>query len=394
METFKPQINSQSQEYRNNLARQLGSEPDFLQRRELLKKAKETKKYEEAEKERKRWRAEYVENRFLAQNRLKQRMISESDAQKPQYEITDDFLSSLKNQLTLEKLQNLSADPSPFVRYDVAKIAQQLENEKLLALFENDDNSEIKQLAKRAIVELEIKNLLPAADKKHLFLRLSDFFADVPAGEGKRFFIIQPAQRKELQEKYKISDDDLKNLQNYYHFKKNEKIDLMWWGLIDVRHLPNGKKIWLLEEIQSDILQKTKNKDLKKDFFEQCKNCAGKGVLPKAKKEQERCSVCQGAGTLPIFPKELLKEIKSLGMDVGVDFILMPTSESMVLKYAGLLKLTKAKLLYDSIPEYLGFKKRDMGSEIEFGQEDGGDVRTKEFWALAINKKEASAPKQ
>lgn len=384
METYKPEINTEHQEYRDNLAEQLKAEPDFFARRELLKQAKATEEYEDAKKWKEKWRAEYTENRALAKARIEQGLISDDEAKKSQYEVTDEFLSSLATEPKLEALRHFSTDPSPFVRYEVATLARQTGNEELLITFENDNNPEVQQLARRALAEMEVRNLLTKVGDEQLSLRLSDLFADVPLGEGKRFFVIQKANRERLQREYGITDDDTKNLQLTYHFKQNEQVDLMWWGLIDIRHLPDGKKAWLLEEIQSDILQKTKNKKLKEEFFEPCEDCAGKGMIQKTRKEQERCSTCQGAAILPKYPQQLLEEIKRLGEIAGVDIVLMPTSESMMQKYVGLLKPTKAKLLYDSVPSRLGFEKRDIKVEIEFGQEDGGRTRTNEFWTLSI----------
>lgn len=384
METYKPEINPEHQEYRDNLAEQLKAGPDFFARRELLKQAKTTQEYEDAKKWKEKWRAEYIENRVLAKARIEQGLISEDEAKKSQYEITDRFLTSLATEPKLEALRQLSIDPSPFVRYEVATLAKQIGNEEVLATFENDDNPEVQQLARRALAEMEIRNLLPQVKNEQLSLRLSDLFADVPLGEGKRFLVIQKADQERLRQEYGITDEDVKNLQLTYHFKQNEQVDLMWWGLIDIRHLPDGRKVWLLEEIQSDILQRTKNKKLKEEFFEQCEDCAGKGVIQKTRKEQERCSTCQGATILPKYPQQLLGEIKRLGEVAGVDVVLMPTSESMLQKYVGLLKPTKARLLYDAVPSRLGFKKRNIEAEIEFGQEDGGKARTNEFWTLPI----------
>lgn len=386
METYKPEINSGHQEYRDDLAKQIKAEPDFFARRELLKQAKTTQEYDEAKKWKEKWRTEYIENRTLAKARVEKGLISESDAKKSQYEVTDEFLTLLATEPKLETLQKLSIDPSPFVRYEVAILAKQIGNEELLVAFENDDNPEVKQLARRGLAEIEVRKLLPRIENEQLSLRLSDLFADVPLGEGTRFFIIQKADRERLQKEYMITDEDIKNLQLPYHFKQNEQVDLMWWGLIDIRHLPDGKKVWLLEEIQSDILQKTKNKKLKEEFFESCEDCAGKGVIQKTRKEQERCSTCQGAAVLPKYPQQLLKEVTRLGKIAGVDIVIMPTSESMLQKYAGLLKPTKAKLLYDAVPARLGFQKTNIGSEIEFGQEDGGRARTNIFWTLPLEK--------
>ncbi len=388
METYKPEINPEHQEYRNNLAEQLRAEPDFFARRESLKQAKSTQEYEDAKKWKEKWRAEYIENRTLAKARVEQGLISEGEAKKSQYEVTDEFLVSLATEPKIGALRRLSTDPSPFVRYEVATLAKQISNEELLAIFENDDNPEVQQLARRGLAELEVRSLLPKIENEQLSLRLSDLFADVPLGEGKRFFVIQKAERERLQQEYGITGEDIKNLQLTYHFKQNEQVDLMWWGLIDIRYLPDGKKVWLLEEIQSDILQKTKNEKLKKEFFEPCEDCAGKGVIQKTRKEQERCSTCQGAAVLPKYPQQLLKEVKRLGELAGVDIVLMPTSGSMLQKYVGLLKPTKAKLLYDTVPSRLGFKRKDIGSELEFGQEDGGQARTNEFWTLSLDKLE------
>jgi len=371
--------------YRDNLAKQLKAESDFFARRELLKQAKTTQEYEDAKKWKEKWRAEYIENRTLAKARVEQGLISEDEAKKSQYEVTDEFLTLLATEPKIEVLRRLSTDPSPFVRYEVATLAKHIENENLLALFENDDHPEVQHLARRGLVEIEMRRLLPKIENEQLSLRLSDLFADVPLGEGKRFFIIQKADRAMLQQEYGITDEDIKNLQLTYHFKQSEQVDLMWWGLIDIRHLSDGKKAWLLEEIQSDILQKTKSKKLKKDFFEPCEDCAGKGVIQKTRKEQERCSTCQGAAVLPKYPQQLLEEIKRLGELAGVDIILMPTSDSMLQKYVGLLKPTKARLLYDEVPSRLGFERKDIGEEIEFGQEDGGHVRTNEFWILSLD---------
>lgn len=389
METYKPEINpehQEHQEYRDSLVKQIKVESDFFARRELLRQAKTTQKYEEAKKWKEKWRKEYIENRTLAKARVEKKLISESDAKQSQYKVTDKFLALLASEPKLETLRRLSADPSPFVRYEVAALAKQIGNEELLVAFENDDNPEVQQLARRGLVEMEVRNLLPKIGDEQLSLRLSDLFADVPLGEGTRFFIIQKADREKLQNEYAITDEDLKNLQLPFHFKQSEQVDLMWWGLIDIRHLPDGKKAWLLEEIQSDILQKTKNKKLKEKFFEPCEDCSGKGVVQKTRREQERCSTCQGAAVLPKYPQQLLKEVKRLGEMAGVDIVIMPTSESMLQKYDGLLKPTKAKLLYDTVPARLGFKKANIGSEIEFGQEDGGKARTNEFWMLALEK--------
>lgn len=386
METYKPKINPEHQEYRDSLAEQLKAEPDFFARRELLKQAKTTQEYEDAKKWKIEWRAEYIENRATAKARVEQGLISEDEAKKSQYEITDEFLISLTTEPKLEALRRLATDPSPFVRYEVATLARQIGNEALLTTLENDENAEVQQLARRALAEMEVRNLLPKVGNKQLSLRLSDLFADVPLGEGKRFFVIQKADRESLQKEYGITDDDIKNLQLTYHFKQNEQVDLMWWGLIDIRHLPDGRKAWLLEEIQSDILQKTKNKKLREEFFEPCEDCAGKGVIQKTRKEQERCSACQGAAILPKYPQQLLDEVKRLGEVAGVDVVLMPTSESMLQKYVGLLKPTKAKLLYDAVPSRLGFKRQSIETEIEFGQEDGGKVRTSEFWTLPLGR--------
>lgn len=386
METYKPEINPEHQEYRDKLAEELKLEPDFFARRELLKQAKSTQEYEVAREWKKKWRAEYIENRTLAKIRVEKGLISEDEAKKSQYEITEDFLTSLASEPKLEALRRLSLDPSPFVRYEIATLAKQINNQELLANFENDENPEVQQLSRRGIAEIEVRDLLPKLENEQLSLRLSDLFADVPLGEGKRFFVIQKADREKLQQEYGIADEDVKNLQLTYHFKQDEQVDLMWWGLIDIRHLPDRKKAWLLEEIQSDILQKTKNKKLKEEFFEPCEDCAGKGVVQKTRKEQERCSTCQGAAVLPKYPKQLLEEVKRLGGIAGVDVVIMPTSESMLQKYVGLLKPTKAKLLYDAVPSRLGFQKADVGSEIEFGQEDGGNARANEFWTLPLEK--------
>jgi len=388
METYKPEINPEHQEYRDDLAEQLRTEPDFFARRELLKQARTTQEYKDAKKWKEKWRAEYIENRILAKTRVERGLISEGEAKKSQYEVTGEFLTSLATETKIEALRRLSIDPSPFVRYEVATLAKQMNNETLLAIFENDENPEVQQLARRGLAELEVRSLLPRIENEQLSLRLSDLFADVPLGEGKRFFIIQIAERERLQQEYGITDEDIKNLQLTYHFKQNEQVDLMWWGLIDIRHLPDGKKVWLLEEIQSDILQKTKNKKLKKEFFEPCEDCAGKGVIQKTRKEQERCSTCQGAAFLPKYPQQLLEEIKRLGELTGVDMVLMPTSESMLQKYVGLLKPTKAKLLYDAVPSRLGFERKGISSELEFGQEDGGHARTNEFWVLSLGRSE------
>lgn len=388
MKTYRPEVNSEYREYRDNLAEQLKSEPDFFARRELLQKAESTQEYKLAEEWRKKWRAEYLENQTLANIRLEQGLISGDEAEKSQAEVTDGFLTLLANMPRPEELRRLSLDPSPFVRYEVATLAKQTGDQGLLAKLVNDENTEVRQLAQRGIVEIEVRNLLPKVENEQLSLRLSDLFADVPLGSGKRFFIIQRADRERLKQEYGVTEEDIKNLQLPFHFKRSERVDLMWWGLIDVKYLPDGKKVWLLEETQSDILQKTKNKKLRDELSEPCESCAGKGVIQKTPREQERCSICQGAAVLPKYPQQLLEDVRRLAGIAGVDFVLMPTSESMLEKYVGLLKPTKAKLLYDTIPSRLGFEKENIGSEIEFGQEDGGNVRTSEFWILPIQRSE------
>ena len=386
METYKPQTDPEHQEYRDNLAEQIKAEPDFFARRELLKQAKTTEEYETAKKWKEEWHTEYIENKTLAKARIEQGLISADEAKKSQYEVTDEFLLSLSTEQNLEALKRLSNDPSPFVRYEVATLAKQISNEELLAMLENDKNPEVREFARRGLVEMEVRNLLPRVENEQLSLRLSDLFADVPLGKGKRFFIIQKADREKLQREYGITDEDIKNLQLTYHFKQSEQIDLMWWGLIDIKHLPDGRKAWLLEEIQSDVLQKTKSKKLKEEFFESCEDCAGKGVVQKTRKEQERCPTCQGAAVLPKYPQQLLKEVRRLGEIAGVDIIMMPTSESMLQKYVGLLKPTKARLFYDAVPARLGFQRENIGNEVEFGQEDGGNAQTNEFWTLSLKK--------
>jgi hypothetical protein len=388
METYKPETNSKQAAYREKLAEQLKAEPDFFERRELLEQARKTREYEEARKWKEKWRAEYIENRSLARARIEKGLISEDEAKKSQYEITDKFLTLLAAEPKLEALRRFADDPSPFVRYEVATLAKQIGSEEILAMLENDENPEIRHLARRALAETEVRGLLPHIEHSQISLRLSDLFASIPVGEGTRFFVIQKADREQLRQRYNVTDDDIKNLQLNYHFKQNEQVDLMWWGLIDIRHLPGGRKAWLLEEIQSDILQKTKNKKLKEEFFEPCENCAGRGVVQKTKREQEKCPICQGASLLPKYPRQLLESLKRLAEIAKVDILLMPTSESMVQKYAGLLKPTKAKLLYDTIPSRFGFKRQTIGVEIEFGQEDGGRARANEFWMLSLTGEE------
>ena len=386
METHKPKINPERKEYRDALAEEIKAESDFLVRRELLQCAQATGEYEAAERWRKEWRAKYIENRALAKARVEQGLISADEGRESQHEITENFLKLLVAESTPDILEQFSSDPSPFVRYEVATRAKQLGNEALLAKFEGDDNPEVRHFARRALAEMEVNMLLPVVGREELAVRLSDIFSDVPIGEGTRFFVIEKGDKDTLRKKYDISEDDEKNLQFVHHFRQDEHIDMMWWGLVDIRHLPDGRKVWLLEEIQSDILQKTKNKKLKEEFFRPCGECGGKGVIQKTKKEQERCATCQGAAALPTYPERLLEDIQRLGKSTGTDMILMPTAESMLQKYIGLLKPTKAKLLYDAIPSRLGFKKQDIGNEIEFGQEDGGMARAREFWRLDISK--------
>jgi hypothetical protein len=52
----------------------------------------------------------------------------------------------------------------------------------------------------------------------------------------------------------------------------------------------------------------------------------------------------------------------------------------MASRYLGLLKLTKAKVLYDTVPSRLQFKKTLLDEEVPFGAEDGEAKYSREFW--------------
>lgn len=385
METFRPEVPpeaSHHQEYRQELAETLLSEDDFYARREQLRHAQRTREYEEARQWWVAYRQEVGEHRHLATERYARGLITEEQTSLSQYDITEAFQKELAANPSSERLYELAADPSPFVRFEVLSRVSDHEN-PLLLHFTNDSNPELKSYARRAMAINEVEALRKISDQPNLAFTTSDLYTDVPAGTGERFFIIQRADRQQLQNTYGLADEELDNLHLPYHFKVDADLDLMWWGCVDIQVLPDGQKAWLLEEAQSDVLSKTRNKVLKQENFNPCGDCSGKGMIPQDH-GQTPCQGCLGAARLPNYPGQLLRDLTALAAQRGVTKILMPTAESMLEKHAGLLKPTKAKVHYDTIPRQLGLTPLQLDYEISFGQEDGGRVSSRQFWSLAV----------
>lgn len=294
------------------------------------------------------------------------------------------LLMLAENPRDRELLASLTESPSAFVRWEVASLAAEIVDEPLLSRFENDSEKEISNMVRRKLAEMQVREACLKIDKNKLAIRLSDFSPDTPLGSGRNVLIIQKADRQVLINTFNASEMDINNLQLSYHFRQNEQLDILSWGEISIKHLRDGRKAWVIETLQSDVLQKTKNKELIDEYFEKCADCEGKGSIRISKKQQHRCGVCQGSGLIPLYAENTLKDIQMLASKVGVDTLLVPTGENMASRYLGLLKLTKAKVLYDTIPSLLHFEKMLLDEEVSFGGEDGEARYSKEFWVYNL----------
>lgn len=298
--------------------------------------------------------------------------------------VEQELLMLAENPRDKELLASLVESPSEFVRWEVASLAAEMTEESLLARFEDDSEKEICNMARRKLAEMQIREVRSNADEDKLAIRLSDFGPDIPLGTGKHMLVLQKTDRQVLTDKFNITEAEIDNLQLSYHFRQDERIDILSWGEVSIRHLRDGRKAWVVEALQSDVLQKTKNKELIDEYFDECVDCEGKGSIRISKKQQHRCDVCQGSGSLPLYAQSVLEDIRGLAGKVGIDTLLVPTGENMAARYLGLLRLTKAKVLYDTTPSRLHFEKTLLDEEVPFGGEDGEARYSKEFWAYDL----------
>lgn len=388
-ETFLPEMDPDLQKYRDRLVEELRSAPSFLERREMLLEAQGTDEYQLAKIEKIEQGLWYIDNRALAKKRVEQGLLTEDDAAIPQDIITERFLAELAKDLPVDQVRAYVQDPSPFVRFEAVEIATKIDDVDTLATATRDNDREIRALARRNLAVTEIRHLRQINTREDIMIRLTDIFADVPIGSGERIMFIQRADRDQLEKRFGLSADEMENLNDPRHWK--EQVDAYWWGVIDVRVLEDEGKVWILEEFQSDLIQRTKSKELRSEYNDPCETCQGKGVFKISKNKQERCSECQGGGSIPSYPKKLIDSMVEMAGQSGVEAILMPTADVMFEKYGGLLKRAKANLLYDTVPRSLGMAGIKLSEDITFGEEDGGKVTTNAFWRLTILDQHAQA---
>ena len=386
METFHPDITPDAlayQAYRQTLTEQLLEETDHIARREALLQAQQTPEYSAAKAWRTSYRDEVQEHRQLAGERLALGLIDEAQATTSQYEITELFQKALADDADPDLLERLARDPSPFVRFEVLDRVRDNADNPLLLAFTNDADPELRAKARRTVAALEVQALQQLSSRPDLVFTTTDFFADVKDRQGERFLVIQKADRDQLREQYGVSEDELKKLHLSYHFKPEPDLDPLWWGCIDVRVLPDGQKVWLLEEIQSDFLSKTRNKPLREEYFYPCTDCDGKGMI-KHDRTQTACEGCCGAAKLPSYPSQVLADVVELAAQRGVSQIIMPNATSMVEKFSGMLKQSKATVFYDTLPRHLGMTPIELDEPLTFGHEDGGVATSNRFWSRKI----------
>ncbi|MFA7193499.1 MAG: hypothetical protein WC087_01105 [Candidatus Paceibacterota bacterium] len=215
----------------------------------------------------------------------------------------------------------------------------------------------------------------------------SDILPYVKRGEGDRIIIIKEASLEEMINVYELGDAELDYMHTSSHFRTDKPLEVYSWMKISQRNVVSDlgvfEKAWLIEEIQSDLLQKTKNKKLKEVSRDKCEMCNGKGGVNVTKTEYVKCNKCFGAGSIPNYQKELLEDVKSAAKEIGVDVFLMPTSETILEQYAGLMKDTKAKLLYETVPESIDFERVET-NEISLSREEGEPVNSRVFWKKKI----------
>lgn len=326
---------------------------------------------------------EVQEHNQLAAERLALGLISEEQIADSPYDIIEQFQKRLEEDDDPEFLALLARDPSPFVRFEVLDRVQNTIDSPLLLSFTNDPDPELRAKARRAVAALEVDALQQLPSRPDLVFTTSDFYPDVKDKHGERFLIIQKADREQLREQYSVSEDELKKLHLSYHFKPNPDIDPLWWGCIDVRVLPDGQKVWLLEEVQSDFLAKTRNKPLREAYYHPCDDCDGKGMI-RHDRTQTACEGCCGAARLPSYPSQALEDIVGLAAQRGVSQVIMPTSASMLEKFSGMLKPSKATVFYETIPRHLGLTPVELEETLTFGHEDGGVATSNRFWSYKI----------
>lgn len=283
------------------------------------------------------------------------------------------------------QLGRLALADSQYVRYEVASRARSEGSDELLALLEHDTVSEIRSLAKRGNAELQLKELQGLSDVAGLNVYLSDITADVVPGTGTEIIFVQRANRDELRQKFGLSSEDEEHVQKSYHFRSGESIDPLYWASIDVQHI-DGTKVWIIEEYQSDVLHRSKNKELHDEYFDPCDDCDAKGSIRISKKLSEKCHTCQGTGSIPNYPLRLFGDIQELASRVGVETVLLPTSSTVLAKYDGMIKPSKANLLYDTVPRRSGFELHEFASPIEIGYEDKAPVSSNVYYQMTTKK--------